>query len=910
MAIKAFTSMLQNLYTDTISDLATYAGCQLGYRARVGSVRRDYVAVPVGTTSWTAGSNITVGTGPTQVTITPDGLRALIISYGSNNVTPLTYSGGVWTAGSNITVGTSPNGSTITPDGLRALVANQGSANVTPLTYSGGIWTAGSPISVGTDPGVPIITSDGLRALVVNIGSNTVIPLTYSGSTWTAGSPITVGTHPNWVAITPDGLRALVTNSNSNTITPLTYSGSTWTAGSPITVGTSPVIVTITPDGLRALVTNSNSNTVTPLAYSGSTWTAGSPITVGTSPDDVTITPDGLRALVANSGSANVTPLTYSGGVWIAGSPIIVGTTSEVVIITPDGIRALAGGGVSNTVTSLTYSSGVWTAGTPITVGTVPEIFAITPDGLHALIPNSGSGTVTPLTFPDPVVYLPGTGVDWQYIQGTSDTKWLSQATWYIDPIAGNNENSGIDSGHPIKDCDEIQRRWGNNAIIPQAVTINVLNNIDHIFLKAIPYDNTCKLTVKGTVTPILTTTISAFANYSHGTYGSVDPTPTILSGTGISDWTPYIGKRLRSNSLYAWTDIVNPNGGGVSTVSSSPWGFKATTLVFTQSSPSVSDPLIIESLSTVGYIDITWIGGDGYGDTPSFGSFNDFIEIQNFDIINKLSVAVTSRDSCISIFGCNIRITAYIANINSVNFIIYICYILNNIASNQLSFQGCLLTNTFGYLSNFYYYCLSRNNGSLSSYNFWGDSIISSTGSLLSVQAFNSYSSLIYCQLSTIKIKIFGMSGKAAAGAVGIFLANGCSILFDSTVAYNILGGSGAAEIGTATNATIGVNGWKWSDCINGFRLGHWNGTGTLTGGVLPITLSPALTTYFPAGSRIRIGYITPKSGAGQIGYDTLTTSGFRINNGDSNDNTSVVWWEADSAIPRTNEVIPANLT
>src|ERR1700690_1011746 len=111
MAIHPITTILQNHYADQISDLASYAGATIGYRARVATVGRDYVAVQSGSSTWTAGSPITVGTTPTIaiVAITPDGLRALVVDQGSANVTPLTYSGGVWTAGSAVTVGTTPD---------------------------------------------------------------------------------------------------------------------------------------------------------------------------------------------------------------------------------------------------------------------------------------------------------------------------------------------------------------------------------------------------------------------------------------------------------------------------------------------------------------------------------------------------------------------------------------------------------------------------------------------------------------------------------------------------------------------------------------------------------------------------------------------------------------------------------
>ena len=82
---------------------------------------------------------------------------ALAANNGSNDVTPLTFAGGVWTAGSNVAVGTNPYGVAISPDGLRALAANAGSSNVTPLTFASGVWTAGSNVAVGSNPHIGIV---------------------------------------------------------------------------------------------------------------------------------------------------------------------------------------------------------------------------------------------------------------------------------------------------------------------------------------------------------------------------------------------------------------------------------------------------------------------------------------------------------------------------------------------------------------------------------------------------------------------------------------------------------------------------------------------------------------------------------------------------------------------------------
>ena len=61
---------------------------------------------PFRTATDTAGTPITVGSGPVAIAITPDGKTAYVTNYGSGTVTPITTATG--TAGTPITVGTSP----------------------------------------------------------------------------------------------------------------------------------------------------------------------------------------------------------------------------------------------------------------------------------------------------------------------------------------------------------------------------------------------------------------------------------------------------------------------------------------------------------------------------------------------------------------------------------------------------------------------------------------------------------------------------------------------------------------------------------------------------------------------------------------------------------------------------------
>ncbi len=338
----------------------------------------------INATTNTAGTAITVGTGPYGIAITPNGATAYVTNVGSGTVTPINTATN--TAGSPITVGSGPSDIAITPNGATAYVTNNVSGTVTPINISTN--TAGSPITVGSSPVGIAITPDGATAYVTNAGSGTVTPI--NTATNTAGSPITVGATPEGIAITPNGATAYVSNYGSGTVTPISIA--TNTAGTAITVGTGPYGIAITPNGATAYVTNNVSGTVTPI--NTATNTAGSPITVGSGPSDIAITPNGATAYVTNNVSGTVTPINISTNT--AGSPITVGSSPVGIAITPDGATAYVTNAGSGTVTPINTATN--TAGSPITVGATPEGIAITPNGATAYVTNNGSGTVTPIS--------------------------------------------------------------------------------------------------------------------------------------------------------------------------------------------------------------------------------------------------------------------------------------------------------------------------------------------------------------------------------------------------------------------------------------------------------------------------------------------------------------------------------
>jgi YVTN family beta-propeller protein len=106
---------------------------------------------------------------------------------------------------SEISVGTEPNGVALTPDGTRAYVTNTVSGTVSVVSVNrGGRARVLTNIPVGTEPYGIAMTPNGTRAYVTNKNSNNVslIDTRTNRVTATLGG---VGFHPRGIAITNDG---------------------------------------------------------------------------------------------------------------------------------------------------------------------------------------------------------------------------------------------------------------------------------------------------------------------------------------------------------------------------------------------------------------------------------------------------------------------------------------------------------------------------------------------------------------------------------------------------------------------------------------------------------------------------------------------------------------------------------
>lgn len=245
--------------------------------------------------------SISVGTNPTAEVMGADG-RLYVANTGSNTVSVINTTTGKridanpsWFS-QDISVGTAPSALALSPDGTRLYVANSGSGTVSVINTVGykridaNPSTTSKDITVGTTPSALTVGADG-RIYVANKGSNSVSvidPTTYS-VTGTVG----VGTQPTALALGTG--KVYVANQGSSTVSVIDTS----TLGvTSVAVGTPPSALALGTGG-KLYVASQTGGTLSTIDTATNTVTPGA-ITVGPSPSSVAVSADGSVAYVAN----------------------------------------------------------------------------------------------------------------------------------------------------------------------------------------------------------------------------------------------------------------------------------------------------------------------------------------------------------------------------------------------------------------------------------------------------------------------------------------------------------------------------------------------------------------------------------------------------------------------------------
>ena len=458
---------------------------------------------PIDLGSATPLAPIPVGLSPQGIAVTPNGQTLYVVNAGSGTVTPINVARGV--PGSPITVGpssspTSPPPATtaaqitITPDGLFAYVISPNTGKVVVLNLSANAVHAEVPIPAAYTPTSLAVAPNGATVYVTSQSGNAVIPI--NTTTNTAGPAITGFTGAVGVAITPDQAPVARLSASSQTITAGTtvtldasastvaygtitgyqfifgdgsepvvtsnpivqhtyqhpgvyqakvfevgsngtsyfsvYTGQTMVRNSPQTNGlpqdAAVLAITVTGTAIEQrtpimLVSNFAGDSITPVALrpSGAPTVASSVSTPG-GPAFTAITPDASAAVTTNFANGTTTPMSIcstgpGNPTVVAGTPLPTGPAPSQVAISPLVVAKTAtetqwsvyvvnSGANDLRRYTLTVDSAACTAkldppttlpASIIPVGSNPYGIAIAPDGQTAYVTNAGSASVTPI---------------------------------------------------------------------------------------------------------------------------------------------------------------------------------------------------------------------------------------------------------------------------------------------------------------------------------------------------------------------------------------------------------------------------------------------------------------------------------------------------------------------------------
>jgi hypothetical protein len=112
------------------------------------------------------------------------------------------------------------------------------------------------------------------------------------------------------------------------------------------------------------------------------------------------------------------------------------------------------------------------------------------------------------------IASLYGNGVWQRLLTGSSSSGVLDQATWFVDPIAGSDTNTGLTAGTALKTNAELARRWGiGTRLIGQAYSVTWVSGTgtgDPVVMDVI-MGPAATLTLKGTTTVALSSTLTGF---------------------------------------------------------------------------------------------------------------------------------------------------------------------------------------------------------------------------------------------------------------------------------------------------------------------------------------------------------------------------------------------------------------
>lgn len=307
---------------------------------------------------------IAVGSGPTDVAVTPDGKKAYVTNYNSNSVTVIDLENPTAAPTTIPNVGSTPTSIAISPSGEFAYVTNYNSSGVGGTVSRIQLSTrAVTSINAGTfgafaGPRFVVFSPDGATAYVSNQGANngTKISVIDTALNTVTGN-ITVPIGPQNMVLSSDGRWLYVSSSINGSVSFIDLSTSTVTT--PITDLTNPQGIVLSGSiGSQKLFIAEKGAADRVSVYNATNATLITRITGLNNPETLTLNGSqqtGTQLFVANSGANNVRIIDVVGNTLSATPVLSVGNLPFQVEFAPNGLKAYVANYSSNSVSVITY---------------------------------------------------------------------------------------------------------------------------------------------------------------------------------------------------------------------------------------------------------------------------------------------------------------------------------------------------------------------------------------------------------------------------------------------------------------------------------------------------------------------------------------------------------------------------
>lgn len=222
------------------------------------------------------------------------------------------------------------------------------------------------------------------------------------------------------------------------------------------------------------------------------------------------------------------------------------------------------------------------------------------------------------------------------------------QPTWFLSAATGSNRNSGIDSAHPLRDCEERQRRVGR-APVRQPTTITYMDSpsaSDCEVFDRVPIGVGGSLMIQGTLTVVTSGTLTGFTGFNRATQSK-----NIISDTGLAGgFAAHVGRfcRITGGARVGTVWSITKDLGGGSAEIASPGITTATSFgSFARSTPQTGDPYDIVTAPILRAGAMDFIAGSQQRPTTGFNRV--IVQDLEIDFGNKTSGVSTDFASGIS---------------------------------------------------------------------------------------------------------------------------------------------------------------------------------------------------------------------------------------------------------------------